>query len=206
MQYLELKTKLRDFTVFSISDIEKVDSSFHKQRLSEWQKKDYVKKICNGYYVFSDVEINEPALYAIANRIYEPSYISLEMALSLYGIIPEAVYSVTSVTSRKTKNVHSPVGSFIYRKIRPEYLFGYSIREHGGLSYKIADLEKALLDYLYLNPKINDSDSFEGVRFSVSELKEKLNREKFTNYLQAFANKALERRARKFLSYLNNNA
>lgn len=206
MQYLELKTQLKDFPVFSIKDIEKVDLSFHKQRLSEWQKKDYVKKICKGFYIFSDLAINEPTLFTIANRVYEPSYISLEMALSIYGIIPEAVYGITSVTSQKTKNLKSPVGDFIYRHIQPDFMFGYELREHYGHHYQIAELEKALLDYLYLNSKINDDESFEGMRFNVSELKEKLDTEKFNKYLEAFHNKSLARRAKKFLTYINNHA
>lgn len=206
MQYLELKTQLKNFPVFSIKDIEKVDLSFHKQRLSEWQKKDYVKKICKGFYIFSDLAINEPTLFTIANRVYEPSYISLEMALSIYGIIPEAVYGITSVTSQKTKNLKSPVGDFIYRHIQPDFMFGYELREHDGHRYQIAELEKAVLDYLYLNSKINDNESFEGVRFNVSELKEKLNTEKFNKYLEAFHNKSLTRRAKKFLTYINNHA
>lgn len=47
--------------VLSANDILKIDSDFHKQRLSEWQKKDYIKKITKGYYIFSDLEINESA-------------------------------------------------------------------------------------------------------------------------------------------------
>jgi predicted transcriptional regulator of viral defense system len=203
MQYLELKTQLKDFPVFSIKDIEKVDLSFHKQRLSEWQKKDYVKKICKGFYIFSDLAINEPTLFTIANRVYEPSYISLEMALSIYGIIPEAVYGITSATSQKTKNLKSPVGDFIYRHIQPDFMFGYELREHDGHRYQIAELEKAILDYLYLNAKINDNESFEGMRFNVSELKEKLNIEKFNKYLEAFHNKSLARRAKKFLRFID---
>jgi len=206
MQYLDLKTQFKDFIVFSIKDIEKVDLSFHKQRLSEWQKKGYVKKIRQGFYIFSDLQINEKILFIIANRIYEPSYISLEMALSIYGIIPEAVYGITSVTSQNTKNIKTPVGDFIYRHIQPDLMFGYELREHDGHRYQIAEMEKAILDYLYFNPKISDSESFEGMRFNVSEIKEKLNIEKFNKYLEAFNNKSLARRAKKFLTYINNYA
>ncbi len=206
MQYLDLKNQLKDFPVFSIKDIEKVDLSFHKQRLSEWQKKDYVKKIRQGFYIFSDLQINEKILFTIANRIYEPSYISLEMALSIYGIIPEAVYGITSVTSQKTKNLKSPVGEFIFRHIQPDFMFGYELREHAGHYYQIAEIEKAVLDYLYFNSKINDNESFEGMRFNTYLLKEKLNIEKFNKYLEAFRNKSLVRRAKKFLTYINNHA
>jgi len=204
MQYLDLKTQLKDFPIFSIKDIEKMDLSFHKQRLSEWQKKGYVKKICKGFYIFSDLKINEPMLFIIANRIYEPSYISLEMALSIYGLIPEAVYKMTSVTSQNTKNLKTPVGDFIYRHIQPSLMFGYELQEYNGHHYQIAEIEKAVLDYLYLNSKINDNESFEGMRFNISELKEKINIEKFNKYLEAFNNKSLARRAKKFLIYINN--
>jgi predicted transcriptional regulator of viral defense system len=203
MQYLDLKSQLKDFPVFSIKDIEKVDLSFHKQRLSEWQKKNYVKKIRQGFYIFSDLQINEKILFTIANRIYEPSYVSLEMALSIYGLIPEAVYGVTSVTSQNTKNIKTPVGDLIYKHVQPDLMFGYELREHDGHHYQIAEVEKAVLDYLYFNSKINDNESFEGMRFNTSELKEKLNMEKFNKYLEAFHSKALEKRAKKFLQFIN---
>ena len=203
MQYLDLKTQLKDFPVFSIKDIEKVDLSFHKQRLSEWQKKGYVKKIRQGFYIFTDLEINEKILFTIANRIYEPSYVSLEMALSIYGLIPESVYGITSVTSQNTKNIDTPVGDFIYRHVKPSLMFGSELREHSGHHYQIAEIEKAILDYLYFNPKICDNESFEGMRFNTSEIKEKINIEKFNRYLEAFNNKSLARRAKKFLTYIN---
>ena len=128
------------------------------------------------------------------------------MALSIYGIIPEAVYGVTSVTSQNTKKIHTPVGDFIYRHTQPDLMFGYELREHDGHHYQIAELEKAILDYLYFNSKISDTESFEGMRFNIAELKEKLNMEKFNKYLEAFNSKALVRRAKKFLTYINNHA
>ena len=78
MQYLKLKESLKDFTVFSLADIRRVDSSFHRRRLNEWQEKRYIKKLIKGYYIFSDLELNENVLFEIANRIYAPSYVSLD--------------------------------------------------------------------------------------------------------------------------------
>ncbi len=202
MLYLDLKTQLKDFLVFSIKDIEKVDSSFHKQRLSEWQKKTYVKKVRQGFYIFSDLVMNEQTLFIIANRIYEPSYVSLEMALSIYGLIPEAVYVITSVTSQRTKNLKTPIGDFMYRHTDPALLFGYQLREYDGHYYQIAEIEKAVLDYFYFNAKINDEESFKGMRFNVSEFKEKVNMEKFNTYLKAFDNQALTKRINKFLRFI----
>jgi len=113
MQYIELKEQLKNFKIFNLNDIRKIEEDFDLRRLNEWQKKNYIKKIRQGFYIFSDLEINEQALFIIANRIHEPSYISLEMALSFYGLIPEAVYGITSVTSQKTRTIKTPVGVVI---------------------------------------------------------------------------------------------
>ena len=136
MRYLELKEQLKDFLVFSLNDIRKIEPSFHRQRLNEWQDKGYIKKIVNEYYVFSDAEMSESALFAIANKIYEPSYVSLEMALSFYQLIPESVYGVTSVTSRKTYEFSTSMARFSYRKIKPELMFGYRLVSSGDALLK----------------------------------------------------------------------
>lgn len=206
MQFLDLKTQLKDFLVFSNIDIEKTDPLFHRQRLSEWQRKGYVIKLIKGFYIFSDLPINELTLFILANRVYDPSYVSLEMALSIHGVIPEGVYSVTSITSLRTKKITTPVGNFLYRHLPPEMMFGYELQSFDGHIYKIASIEKAILDYLYFNPKINDSKALEGVRFVAVELKEKINTDVFTKYLKAFSNKSLEKRAYAFLTYIKNYA
>lgn len=147
--------------------------------------------------------MNENILFILANRIYSPSYISFEMALSIYGIIPESVYALTSATSLASKSIKNSLGDFIYRHIQPELLFGYELREYDGHYYEIAELEKAVLDYLHFNSNICDDESFAGMRFNAFELKEKLDRKKFDRYLEAFNNKSLARRAKKFLVYID---
>ena len=202
MQYVELKEQLKNFKIFNLNDIRKIEEDFDLRRLNEWQKKNYIKKIRQGFYIFSDLEINEQTLFVIANRIHEPSYISLEMALSFYGLIPEAVYGITSVTSQKTRTIKTPVGGFTYRHLKPEFLFGYELRECDGHNYRMAETEKAVLDYLYFNSKIKDEESFIGARFNTDEFKKRVNMEKFNKYLAAFNNKALAKRVKKFLTYI----
>ena len=202
MQYVELKEQLKNFKIFNLNDIRKIEEDFDLRRLNEWQKKNYIKKIRQGFYIFSDLEINEQALFIIANRIHEPSYISLEMALSFYGLIPEAVYGITSVTSQKTRTIKTPIGGFTYRHLKPELLFGYELRECDGHHYRMAETEKAVLDYLYFNSKIKDEESFIGARFNTDEFKKRVNMEKFNKYLAAFNNKALAKRVKKFLTYI----
>ena len=203
MQFLELKTQLKDFLVFSTRDIEKIDSDFYSQRLSEWQTKGYIKKITKEFYIFSDLEINEQILFLIANKIYAPSYISLEMAFSYYNLIPESVYGITSVTSQKTNNFKNDLGEFIYRHIKPELMFGYNLVEHKNHHFRIAEIEKATLDYFYLNSHLETKNDFTEMRFNSEKFADKANKEKLEQYLKEFNNKNLEKRFRKFLKFIN---
>ncbi|MCK4418271.1 hypothetical protein KAV79_00495, partial [Candidatus Aerophobetes bacterium] len=127
MQYVELKEALKDFTIFSLNDIKRIDRSFFRTRLNEWQGKEYIKKVIKGYYIFSDLELNENALFEIANKIYKPSYISFETALSFYHLIPESVYGITSASTRRTYKFKTQMAEFSYRTIKPELFFGYEL-------------------------------------------------------------------------------
>lgn len=202
MQYLDIKTDLKDFITISTNDILKIDSDFHIQRLSEWQKKGYIKKISKGFYMFSDLEVNESVLFIVANRILDPSYISLEMALSYYGLIPESVYAITSVTSKKSYRIVSPVGSFAYRQIKAGLMFGYKLVKYDNHVFKIAEIEKAFLDYLYVNPKLDNEGAFEELRVNQEVFREKIDLKKMNRYLDAFNNRSLEKRVNKFIKFI----
>jgi predicted transcriptional regulator of viral defense system len=203
MIFLAFKEKLKDFVVFNLNDIRKIDARFDLRRLNEWQQKGYIRMIRRGHYAFSDLEINDSALFLVANKIYAPSYISLEMALSYYNLIPEAVYGITSVASRKTKNFRTDFGEFIYRHIKPALLFGYKLITYKDQNIKVAEVEKAILDYFYLNAHLNTKDDFNGLRFNAEEFRELSDKNKLNNYLTAFGNKRLEARMKKFLKYIN---
>jgi predicted transcriptional regulator of viral defense system len=203
MQYLELKEHFKDFIVFSLNDIKKVEPSFHRQRLNEWQKKGYIKKIINECYIFSDTEIDESMLFILANTVYHSSYISFEMAFSYYSLIPEGVYTVTSATSRTTRKFSTQLATFTYRHIKPELLFGYTLVAYKNQTFKIAEIEKAILDYLYLNSSIKTPDDFKGLRFNTVSFHEQADMEKLKRYLDQFDSRALEKRVGAFLTFLN---
>ncbi len=203
MQYIELKEKLSKYTVFSLQDIKKIDESFYRSRLNEWQGKGYIKKIRRGYYMFADQSLNESVLFSIANKIYSPSYISFEMALSYYGLIPESVYGITSATANKTKRFKAEIGEFIYSHLKSELMFGYKIELLGGISFKMAEIEKAVLDFFYINPPIKTEADFFELRINEAEFKAKVNSEKLVKYLNSFNNKSLASRIKKFLKYIN---
>ncbi|MEI7621267.1 MAG: hypothetical protein WCJ51_01910 [Candidatus Moraniibacteriota bacterium] len=203
MQYLELKQQLKDFLVFSLADIKKVDPAFYRRRLNEWQDKGYIKKVIKEYYIFSDLEIGEPVLFVVANRIFDPSYVSLEMALSYYGLIPESVYEITSVSSRKTYTFDSQLAKFNYRKMKPELMFGYQLIMYQGHSFKMAEIEKAILDFFYFNSKLKTEGQFEELRINRDAFQEQVNLEKLRQYLAQFKNKELESRINKFIKFMS---
>jgi len=203
MQFIEFKRSLRDFIIFNLSDIRKIQTDFDLRRLSEWQDKNYIKMIRRGHYIFADLEINESVLFLIANKIYYPSYVSLEMALSYYSLIPEGVYSITSVASEKTNRFKNDLGEFVYRHIKPELMFGYEIINYKNHNFKMAEVEKAVLDYFYLNPRLKTDDDFSELRFNEEEFKNKADKKKLERYLNEFNNKSLSERFNKFLKFIN---
>ncbi len=204
MQYIELKESLKGFTVFSLTDIERIDSHFHRRRLNEWQDKGYIKKIIKGHYAFSELELNENVLFEIANRIYPPSYISLKMALSYYHLIPESIYGITSVSTRRTYNFKTPMAEFSYKTIKQEFFFGYNLVKYDNKYFKIASIEKAILDYFYINSNVGTESDFASIRIDKDMFFNQVNEERLHTLLEKFAKKALSKRIMTFWEFMKN--
>lgn len=185
--------------------MEKAFPGFDRNALTRWQRAGYLEKIRNGYYRFTARPVaDEAELFFIANRIYQPSYVSLQSALSWHRFIPEGVFTVTSVTSLKTQSFNTTTGNFSYKSMRNDLFFGYQLEVFRDFRIKIADPAKAILDLLYLFPVLNDESHFHELRLNVSEIDEKLNRSDFENYLTIFDNRSLTSRAKKLLKFLDN--
>ena len=205
MHYIEFKDSLKDFTIFSLNDIRRVDNRFFRTRLNEWQNKGFIKKVIKGYYIFADLELNENVLFEIANRIYTPSYISFETALSWHGLIPESVYGITSVSTRRTYTFKTSLAEFSYRKIKPQLFFGYDLVEYRkGKCFKIACMEKTILDYFYSNTFIRRDDDFAGLRINKDVFFEKINEKRLNDFLETFRQKKLSIRIKSFLEFMKN--
>jgi len=202
MQYIQLKQAFKDFTVFSLRDIRSVDNGFHRRRLSEWQEKGYIRKVINGYYVFTDLDIKEDELFEIANRIYSPSYVSLQTALAYHRLIPETVYAVTSVSTRRTRTFSTGLGDFDYRTVQPAFFCGYQLKRGRSGTFKIASPVKALLDYLYLHPGIKTADDLRSLRLDGEVFFELIGEDDLAGALDRFGKKGLAARAMKLRGLL----
>jgi len=198
MKYQDLAT-LMQAPYFFTNDIVVADKKLYNYQLTQWLKKGYLIKLRNGLYAFSK-ELNRIQAEEIASMLYQPSYLSLETALSYYGFIPEMVYSFTSVTSKANRTFDNRFGHFIYRHVRVGLLWGYEETKTEYGRYLIAEPEKAILDYLYLNmAKMNNDSDFENIRFNDEQIRETIDKDKLARYIQAFSIKKLKRLAMKCL-------
>lgn len=172
MNFLEFQEKMRDFPYFETKELKVVlgddFTSTALYNLKNWVKKGSVLMLRRGFYCLASAAKKETEMIAFSTKLYAPSYVSMESALSFYGIIPEAVFTATSVTTRKTKRFKTPVGNFQYRKIKKQAFGGFETRSEKGISFNLALPEKAVVDFLYLNRNILDGsrEEFLGYRFN----------------------------------------
>ncbi len=202
MNFLIFKNTLGQIPVFSIQDIGIFFPNFDSRRLIEWQEKGYIQKIRNRYYRFKNSEIGLADRFHIANKIYSPSYVSLESALSFYGIIPEGVFQTTSCTTRKTQTFNTEVSSFSYRNMKRELFIGYRIEESKVGNYLIASAEKAIIDYLYLHSEIKTMEDFESLRWNQFEIERTVSFEKLDTYCKYVGSNALSKRIKLLKAYM----
>ena len=137
-----------------------------QRRLTDWSKSGKVKPLRRGLYVLpKTVRRVEPHPFVIANKLVAGSYVSLEMALSHYSLIPEHVAVITSVTTGRPGTWQNEFGRFLFRHIHPHYFFGVEYRLLADKQYAyVAYPEKALLDLIYLRPGGDSPDFIQSLR------------------------------------------
>jgi len=127
-------------------------------------------KIEKNKYLLKDAKIND---FALANFIYQPSYVSFESALNFYGILSQFPYEVSSATTKKTAEKVFQGKVFVYTHIKKDLFWGYEKKEN----FLIALPEKSLLDQLYLSAKgykKTNLDEYDLERINISRLRDYL--------------------------------
>jgi len=123
-----------------------------RDKISDLLQKGIIIRVKKGLYIFGEGYRSKPySREILANLIYGPSYISLDYALQHYGLIPERVEAVTSVSTGRSRRFSTPVGLFTYRMIPLQaYRIGMDRVDIGdGRAFLIATPEKALADKLF---------------------------------------------------------
>jgi hypothetical protein len=151
--------------VFSQKDLKAVlypmsDVAVHSGITRSLNSKEFLR-LKRGLYLFSkDLRRGSISKFLIANKLYNPSYVSFESALSHYGLIPEAVYTTTSACfQRKNKTFSNKLGDFTFDHIPVKnfYMGVVSNKEERGVL--IASPLRALFDLIYFRKK--DYENFE---------------------------------------------
>ena len=145
-----------------------------RQKINELIKAGVILRVKKGLYVFGPEYNQTPVCKElIANLIYGPSCVSMEYALSYHGLIPERVYTLTSVTPKRDKIFDTILGPFTYRYLS-EHKYPHGIEQvwiDENHPVFMASPEKALLDYLTLNRIPLFSSSEEAIEFLNSDLR-----------------------------------
>ena len=123
-------------------------------QLSRWTTNRRVYQLRRGLYALAPpFQKVKPHPYVIANRMVRASYVSCQSALAHYGMIPEYVPTTVSVTTARPTRWETPLGVYEFHHIKPSLLRGYRLTDLGGGQQAfMATPEKALLDWIYLQP------------------------------------------------------
>lgn len=160
-------TPLSFFTKETLRQIEPSDQRLNFN-LKYWLKAGTITQLKKGVYILKERWEKEPnkELYFeyLANKLYEPSYLSLEYVMNKYSLLSEAVFGITSITTKTTKTFVNKLGSFSYYSCSPRLFTGYEVKQFASASILIAKKPKAVFDFLYLrflkktpiNPKTID--------------------------------------------------
>ena len=147
----------------SFDDLKKVfkkqyNDSQIKQKIVRLAKRGWLVRVKKGLYVVvSDITAlssNTVSLLRISQALNSDSYISLSSALFYHGLVDQLQKDVTAISTTRTKHYEFQGFSFTFSKVQEDFYFGFSEKRVEGKLVKIADLEKVVLDYLYLKKDI----------------------------------------------------
>ena len=141
-------------------------------QLNRWIKQGKIIQLKRGFYILEEnyrkLDVFEPY---IASILKSPSYISLEKALEMHHLIPDVVFSITSVTTKqRPAEFVSRIGRFKYSSIKKEYFWGYHTIELDDQKGYLADPEKALIDLFYFKQKRISIEYIQSLRLQNIEL------------------------------------
>src|SRR3989339_1530180 len=124
VNWVDFQRKLSKVPIFGAINVQRVFGVTKQTAalaLQRYTKRGLVDRLRKGMYCLSGVSL--PSTY-IANRLYEPSYVSLEFALSYHGVIPETVYTITSITTKATRRFEFDGKVFIFRRVKKQAFTG----------------------------------------------------------------------------------
>jgi hypothetical protein len=162
MDFHSFKTSIQNLPVFSGRDAARLGPrQTMYNRLNVWRSKGLVIQLKRGLYILSEADRKvQPSALFLSGQLYAPSYVSMEYALGLHGLIPEMVTTITAATTKNPSRFKTSLGAFEYQHIKREAFRGFeAVKDPAGLTYFLAEPEKAIIDFIYLNlPRFKRGD------------------------------------------------
>lgn len=129
--------------------------------------------------------------FYLANQLLKGSYISLDTALNYYGLFPEGLGNViNSITYKTTRKYLNNVAYFRYKNIKKELFSDFKAIEIGNYTVLIAEIYKALFDYVYYKSNYLEGyykEIWNDLRIDLDEIDNK-DREKLFIMLKKYGN------------------
>lgn len=151
---LNLLENMPFFKKAALLSLEQVSDNALSQNLKRWVRNGLLLRLKNGLFVsktFRDRTLNSPGyIELIAGTLLSPSYVSLEYVLQKHGLLTEATYTITSVTTKSSRRFNNAIGTFVYHTVARTLYFGFEKKAFGKNIYFEARPAKALFDFLYL--------------------------------------------------------
>ena len=174
---IELAEKLPVFTFNDFLGVEE-NGSYLRMVLHRYEKNGKLLRLKKGIYTTTayaekmrnrgEIEIFTDFL---ANFLYPPSYLSLDIMLYRNNILTEIPVNLTSVSQNKTAIFTNKLGNFIYHTMKPSLFFGFELSEDSDFSIIRATKAKALFDFLYLRKNVlPNKDAIRELRLNVENL------------------------------------
>ena len=192
ISYIAFREQFFKYGCFCSNQVNLCHKDFDVNNYTRWCKQGLLIRLRQSWYAFAECLMMPDFARYIAAKIYKPSYISLHTALSFYGMIPEAVVSINSVTTLAPLSFNNKFGEYTYQHIKPSLFFGFDLKKmDDGRAIPFATPEKALLDLLYLYPMYKTTEDMLELRLDEDFIKEEMKIEQLNDYLKIFNNKAL---------------
>lgn len=164
---LDLLIPLDFFTKETLRQME-ADKDALDFNIKSWIKSGKIISLKKGIYLLRErweKEGNKQGyLEYLANKIYQPSYLSGEYVMAKYGLLTEAVYGLSSVTTAKTKIWRNQLGGFYYYSISSKLYLGYEVAKFYSAPVLAASKSKAVFDFLYFRFLRNSPVNIQEVR------------------------------------------
>ena len=194
------------FTLEGFKQAAEMDSP-HQVRtlLHRWGQAGHILQLKKGVYMtryfYGQHRVDYLFSAAVSAILIPQSYLSLEFILQQHNLLTEVTYPITCITTKNTRKIVNPIGTFWYRNIRDNLYRGFAITEYFGIRITQASIAKALFDYLYLRPL---PASYRNIKINLAE-ELRLNLDELsTTDRKEFSRIVEESKSRKMMDILNN--